>query len=211
MDVHKQIQDGFPAFNNYPYELQRKIDQRLSYLRNELEFLNTLAQDIILEIGCGHGHYLLSYAQAHPKTYCIGLDLLQKRIQLAQKKQIRANISTIKFLQGDAFEFLRCLPSNVKFSKIFILFPDPWPKRKHAQRRLISDKLLNQLKSHTQLDSSICIRTDNIQYMDTIKYCLQNHSDWTIDSKKPWDFESYSYFQNLKQSYSSIIATRVEI
>ena len=80
---------------------------------------------------CGHGHFLSAYAAAHPKTYCLGVDLVTQRIERANRKQTRLALQNLAFLKADVVETLASLPPYVQLAGIFVLFPDPWPKTRH--------------------------------------------------------------------------------
>ena len=56
---------------------------------------------ITLEIGCGHGHFLAAYAQAHPAELCIGIDLVTKRIEKGILKKSKNNIERLHFIKAD--------------------------------------------------------------------------------------------------------------
>ena len=122
--------------------------------------------NIDLEIGCGHGHWLNAYSQNNRGSFCIGIDLISKRIRKAQTKKDRYQNNNLFFLKADAIDFISYKPNNILFNNIFIFFPDPWPKRKHHRRRLIQFSFLNLLKLHTNRNSKIFFRTDHQDYFD---------------------------------------------
>ena len=66
----------------------------------------------VLEIGCGHGHYLSDYASAHPEEHCIGIDLLNRRVEKADRKKEKRELSKLQFLKAEAVEFLETLPER---------------------------------------------------------------------------------------------------
>lgn len=119
---------------------------RLAALRAEFAMLwQTWPTEITLEIGCGHGHFLNAYAQAHPDEHCLGLDLLADRIARAQKKARRAGLTNLAFFHAEARLLLEALPAPVRLGRIFILFPDPWPKRRHHKNRIMQPEFLQTL------------------------------------------------------------------
>lgn len=83
-----------------------------------------------LEIGCGHGHWLNAYSDAHLDTICVGIDLISKRILRSNNKKFNNKRKNISFFKAEANEFLLYKPSNYRIRNTFILFPDPWPKKK---------------------------------------------------------------------------------
>ncbi len=115
---------------------------------------------LIFEVGCGHGHFLSAYAAAHPAVQCLGVDLVTQRIERANRKQTRLNLANLAFLKADAAETLACLPIYVTLAGIFVLFPDPWPKKRHHHRRLLQTNLLDALTARAVGGGWLAIRTD---------------------------------------------------
>jgi len=99
--------------------------------------------DITFELGCGHGHWLAAYAAAHPDEFCVGIDLITHRVERSVRKQTLGKLDNVIFLKAEATEFLEALPPAVVLRKIFILYPDPWPKKKHHKHRFIQTSSLD--------------------------------------------------------------------
>jgi len=98
---------------------------------------------LVLEAGCGNGHFLAEYARMFPLSDCIGIDIRERRIVRAcRKAEIIANL---RFFRGDAFALLRGYFSNTEFTNIFVNFPDPWPKYRHRDKRLNTEGHLAEL------------------------------------------------------------------
>ncbi|MDR0353526.1 MAG: SAM-dependent methyltransferase [Opitutaceae bacterium] len=202
-------------------------DARLAALRETLAALLRGQPRITLEIGCGHGHFLTAYAAAHsvplsafhqlsadgqpPQTpFCVGIDLIGERIARARRKAVRARLeSRLAFLQAEAGEFLASLPDGTGFADIFILFPDPWPKRRHHKNRLIQPQILSALAARSGPGTRLCFRTDYAPYFEDAWETMAAHADWKIDSALPWPFEQDTVFQNRAKMYQSFIARRV--
>lgn len=158
-----------------------------------------------LEIGCGHGHWLNAYSDFNIDTICIGIDLISKRILRSNNKKLNNGRNNVSFFKAEANEFLLYKPSNFKIRNTFILFPDPWPKKKHYKRRLIQENFLSLLRNNTASESFIFFRTDHIDYYTWTLQKLRESKSWEIIDK-PWPFEHESYFQNLLPNYKSIIS-----
>lgn len=94
------------------------------------------------EIGSGHGHFLAAYAHAHPAELCIGIDIIGERVERAQRKRDRASLANLHFIHAEARLFLETLPADATFSRLFILFPDPWPKLRHHKHRIMQPDFL---------------------------------------------------------------------
>ena len=151
---------------------------------------------INLEIGCGHGHWLTSFAPLCDNDLFVGIDLLSKRIRKADRKKELLNLKNIFFLKAEATEFLEALPENLYISNTFIMHPDPWPKKKHHKNRLIQDSFLKALHNRSKHGSKLFFKTDHEPYFDWTKKILSLSSLWKLGSEN-WPHEAPSYFQEL--------------
>ena len=163
----------------------------------------------VLEIGCGHGHFLAAYAAAHPKQFCVGIDLKNKRLHKSDQKREKRELNNLHFLKAEAGEFIEALDPNVRLNRIFILFPDPWPKKRHHKRRLIQDDFLSALCAHTSQEGNIYFRTDYQPYYEWTSEKIELSPDWIRDEKESWPFEEESYFEQILGEHRSFIARRI--
>lgn len=203
---------------NWASKLTRKLIEEPEYLRGIQRRIETLKADIkevlsgidtlTLEFGCGHGHYLTAYAEAHPEEQCLGLDLITKRIEKANAKSEKRNLSNVRFLKAEALELLSVFPDTVQIGKVFMLFPDPWPKKRHYKNRMIQSSFLSDLAQKCPKDAQFFYRTDHAGYFEWTKEHFEQHSDWEIDAETPWPFEQTSYFQDMMDSWQSLVARR---
>jgi tRNA (guanine-N7-)-methyltransferase len=167
----------------------------------------------VLELGCGHGHFLTAYAAAHPGTSCLGVDRISLRITRAQRKQSRAQLSNLAFLKADAAETLAALPAHVKLFGIFVFFPDPWPKHRHHKHRLLQTPLLDALAARALPHAWLALRTDHAEFFAWAQANLATHPAWQsagqqISPTTPWPFEHPTVFQERQGAYQSLVATR---
>jgi tRNA (guanine-N7-)-methyltransferase len=163
---------------------------------------------IIFEIGCGHGHFLSAYAAAHTEQRCLGVDLVTQRIERANRKQTRLGLHNLAFLKADASETLDCLPAHVRLAGVFVLFPDPWPKRRYEHRRLLQTCLLNALTARADLGTWLALRTDDSAFFNWANKQITNQLSFKIDPLASWPFEHTSYFQEIKGVHQSIVAMK---
>lgn len=193
-----------------PIEEARIIDSnRRQELKTQLdECLREAPKSITLEIGCGHGHFLVAYAAAHPQEYCIGIDIIEDRLDRAERKQRRVELTNISFLRADAIMLLETLPETVRLGSIFVLFPDPWPKRKHHKNRLIRPDFLNILAKKADFGAKLHFRTDHDSYFEKALEIVAEHPDWNL-SDATWPFECETVFQERAESHQSWSAQNV--
>lgn len=100
--------------------------------------------DVWLEVGFGGGEHLLAQALAHPTIGFIGCEpFINGMAKLLSEIETRG-IKNIRLFDQDAMELLGALPER-SIGRVFLLYPDPWPKRRHNKRRFVSDESLTLL------------------------------------------------------------------
>ena len=183
---------------------------RIDALRRILEE-RLIGQDrITLEIGSGHGHFLTGYAAVRPQQFCVGIDIIQDRWERSERKRGRAAVENLAFFRAEAREFLTALPANVLLAEIFILFPDPWPKRRHHKNRIIQPDVLDELAQRCVPGARLYFRTDHAEYFDAARQTVSAHPAWSTLPTGEWPFELPTVFQTRAPSYQSLIAERRE-
>lgn len=183
------------------------LDARRAELRAQLAPALGGRTRVTLEIGCGHGHFLTAYANAHPEALCLGIDLAGDRVDRAVRKRDRAQLRNLHFFQAEARLFVATLPPEVSLEDIYILFPDPWPKLRHNKHRIIQADFLASLATRTMPGGRLCFRTDHAAYFDAGHATLRAHPDWEIVAE-PWPFEFTTVFQSRAPEFHSVIARR---
>ncbi len=182
-----------------------RVAQRQASLRDFSGETFASGPPIILEIGSGHGHFLTAYAGTFPTSICIGLDIISERIQRAMRKRNRAKLANLHFVHANAEDFLATLPLQTRLADIFILFPDPWPKRRHHKNRIMQTGFLNRLAVFCTPETLLHFRTDDSVYFQTTEALLQAHPRWQIVDE-PWKFEHETVFQRRAPVYQSLLA-----
>ncbi len=97
-----------------------------------------------LEIGCGHGEFISQMAQLHPDEDFVGLELDHLRVNKCAHKCLKLGAANVRLYAGEAENLVARLP-DAAFRRIYILFPDPWPKAAHRRRRLVNRAFLLEL------------------------------------------------------------------
>ena len=194
---------AFFALLHVPLEFYDSLlEKRLAALR--ADFFPRLpaagGKPLTIELGCGHGHYLTAYAGARPEEFCIGLDLLADRIARAERKANRAKLSNLAFVQAEATLFLSALatlPERAPLRRVFVLFSDPWPKRRHWKHRVLQTELLDMLSTLTEAGAALHFRTDHPDYFNYASEVVASHGAWRLAAPEeaPWPFEHVSVFE----------------
>ena len=108
---------------------------------NACEIFDPAADDVRLEIGFGGGEHLAAEAQSFPATGFIGCEPYVNGMAKILAQIEAGNIGNIRLLAGDAAELLAWLPQS-SLSRIDLIHPDPWPKRRHWKRRFVQDRTI---------------------------------------------------------------------
>lgn len=175
--------------------LRRVGDWFVNTLNPSLE--NNCNTSFNFEIGCGHGHWLTSYAKKKPSENFVGIDLISKRIDKANSKVGKRNLSNVCFCKAEANEFLEFC--DYELSNTFIMYPDPWPKKRHFKRRLIQLPFLELLAKKTQYDGKLYFMTDHTDYFNWSRNMISDSKYWELTEEK-WPHDELSYFQNILPS-----------
>jgi len=165
-------------------------------------------EPFVFEIGCGNGHFLTAYAKAHPDQICVGVDLSKDRIERSEKKRARLGQGNTFFVRAEAGDFLAVLPAAAAFKAVYMLFSDPWPKRRHHKNRLLQTKLLTAVAKHCAPGTPFYFRTDHTEYYHAASKEFTPQSGWRL-TDHPWGFEQETLFQVRAESFHSLVAIRV--
>lgn len=121
---------------------------------------STIPGEIMLEIGCGKGAFILELAKRFPETNFVALEKVSDVILLAAEKIKNEGLKNVSFLNCDALQIPEYIEDGC-VSRIYLNFSDPWPRLKHAKRRLTSPKYLELYKKLLNPDGAIFFKTDN--------------------------------------------------
>ncbi|MDJ1407669.1 MAG: tRNA (guanosine(46)-N7)-methyltransferase TrmB [Candidatus Midichloria sp.] len=152
----------------------------------------SLDNELKLEIGFGDGSHMIKRALSEPKTLFVGCEVYLNGIANVLKAIKQYNIKNIVLFNGDARDLLKQVPSNI-FTTIYVLFPDPWPKKKHHKRRLVSLEFLNLLRDKLKaVSSTILIATDHRDYALYLQRLIENSGIKSVIGK-PDDWVETKY------------------
>ncbi|HXQ80829.1 MAG TPA: tRNA (guanosine(46)-N7)-methyltransferase TrmB [Opitutaceae bacterium] len=185
-----------------------RIAERRDLLRKVLLNVIPPSSRLVWEIGSGHGHFLVAYAAAHPGELCIGIDIASGRIARANRKRERARLKNLHFVRADADDFLEVMPRNARLAAIFILFPDPWPKRRHSKKRIIKPEFLGAAAAAAAPAARLYFRTDHEPYFREAAAAVRAHPDWEAVDPAAWPFDEPTVFQKRAERFFSLVAAR---
>lgn len=144
-------------------------------------------QDLRLEIGFGGGEHLAHEARAHPRVGFIGCEPFVNGIAKLLAIIDQERLANIRISDEDATKLLPRLP-DAAFGRVSILFPDPWPKRRHRKRRILSDETLAELARAMLPGAELRFATDIDDYAGWALARVMRSSDfrWTAERAEDW-------------------------
>jgi len=193
---------------DYKPEFLAVIAERRTALRAEVSALLPAPKAIVWEIGCGHGHFLVRYAELFPAKFCVGVDLILDRLERSGKKRDRAQLDNCHFVRAEAREFLLSLSPDITFAEIWVLFPDPWPKQRHHKNRLLQPEFFAALAQWAEAGTRLYFRTDFRAYFDEVAAFLPTLATWQPAPNPDWPLEHETVFQARATRFHSLVALR---
>ena len=123
---------------------------------------------LFLDIGAGMGRFLMAEAEKHPDVRFLGIDpdyqCVKKNItKLDNREKRKVPLSLVRFFFGSVYHVLPHLPPN-SVDRAYVNYPDPWFKRRHIKRRLVTQKLFDSLLPLLKPGAQIFIQTDIDDY-----------------------------------------------
>lgn len=144
-----------------------------------------------LEIGFGGGEHLAAEARAHPARGYIGCEAFRNGVAKTLALIDADRLSNVRIYEGDAHAAIEALPPQ-SLAGVFLLYPDPWPKRRQRKRRFLSDDALQRLARVMEPGAELFFATDiddnagwtlaRILRSPAFTWNAQNAEDW----RKPW-------------------------
>ena len=124
---------------------------------------------VTLEIGFGNGDNLLAMAAAEPHADFLGIEVHRPGIGRLLSRIAEMTLSNLKVIRDDAVEVLQNHVAAAAFERVLILFPDPWPKRRHHKRRLLKPAFIDTLADKMCAHGVLHLATDWHEYADSMR------------------------------------------
>ena len=153
-----------------------------------------------LEIGFGGGEHLAAQAAANPGIGLIGSEVFLNGVGGALKQVEALGLANVRLFHEDVRRLLPALP-DASIARVFLLFPDPWPKARHAKRRFISSAMLDTLGRILVDGGELRMATDHPTYVRWALLHATSHPDFRWMAMGPEDW---------RQRPADAVATRYE-
>lgn len=136
-----------------------------------------------VEIGCNGGHVTLEWARRDPASAYVGLDWKFKQVYLAAEKARKRGIKNVFLLRAHAMRLDRIFGPR-EIDRLYLYFPDPWPKRSQNNNRLVQPEWLKRVSPLMKPDGIFHIKTDHPEYFDWMLNAFAAVRDtWRIESQ----------------------------
>ena len=143
--------------------------------------------EVRLEIGFGGAEHLVAQAQANPRVGYIGTDGFLNAIAKALVAIDERKLGNVRLYHGDASTLIDWLPA-LSLTRIDLLYPDPWPKRRHWKRRFVQDDSLKRLARLLKSGGEFRFATDIPSYAEHVLMRILRSDDftWTAQRADDW-------------------------
>jgi tRNA (guanine-N7-)-methyltransferase len=144
-----------------------------------------------LDLGAGDGGFALAYAKQHPEINLLAVERLLGRVRKIEKRAVRAGQQNLRIVRLEFGYLVRYLLPPGSISIAHILFPDPWPKRRHWPRRLMQPDFVRDLAVALKPRGELRFTTDHDHYFETATQAIRDAKvlqsapewDWSVDPK----------------------------
>lgn len=125
---------------------------------------------LTLEIGFGGGEHLLHMASVNPGHDFLGIEVWPPGVTAFMQRVAEAGLTNVRVVKADAAHYIAGRVPNACLDEVYILFPDPWPKRRHHKRRLIKAEFLRMLSGKVKSGGIVRMATDWANYGEEMAY-----------------------------------------
>lgn len=121
-------------------------------------------QPMEVDLGCGDGSFLVGLAEAFPERRFLGVERLLGRVRKVSKKAERLGLENVKVLRLDSSYTLEWLLPKSRISRVHLLCPDPWPKKRHQKRRVVGEDFVRGLERVLEPGGEFLFKSDHSDY-----------------------------------------------
>ena len=133
-------------------------------------------RDLVLEVGCGDGEAAMAFAEAHPGTDVLAVDVHTPGVAQLLERAAREGLPNLFVERADALELLDGPLGAGSLAGVHLFFPDPWPKPRHHKRRFVRDDVLDLLADRLRPGGTLLVATDVDDYARWAVARLDGHA-----------------------------------
>lgn len=144
-------------------------------------------RDLWLEIGFGAGEHLAWQARAHPEIGMIGCEPFVTGVAGLLRRIRDEGLDNVRIFTDDARLLLEALPPQ-SLGRAFVLFPDPWPKKRHHKRRIVAPRTLEAFAAALKDGAELRVSSDDAPYVRWILEHVRGHPAFEWPARTPGDW-----------------------
>ena len=155
-------------------------------------------QPISIEFCSGNGEWIIEKAKAYPDRTWVAVEMQFARVRKIWSKSQNAGLKNLFIVCGKAQIFSKFYLDASQVNEIYVNFPDPWPKKRHAKHRLIQPEFVKEMERIASPDATAAFVTDDAPYADQMHTIMQDASGWdVIQNSVLTDSHGPSFFDRL--------------
>ena len=141
-----------------------------------------------IDLGCGDGSFLVAMASHYPERNFLGVERLLGRVRKVIRKAEKSSLLNLKVLRLELSYTIEWLLPDHCASRMHLLFPDPWPKKKHHKRRMVNQSFCESLVRILKKDGEFLFKTDHPDYFEESMLTLKN---FDLLKQVPWNTDDF--------------------
>lgn len=162
-----------------------------------IDFLGAFGRraPVMLEIGFGNGDTLATLAAQHPENNYLGIEVHRPGVGRLLARLETEGLNNVRVLCADAREMLAQHVPDESLSAVYVLFPDPWPKKRHHKRRLVQPDFIELLRRKLKPGGRLYLATDWSTYAEHMQAVLAAQAQGfvstdAVDTRPPTKYEA---------------------
>lgn len=137
-----------------------------------------------LDLGSGDGSFLVEMARRAPERHFLGIERLLGRVRRTCRRLARVGAANARIIRVESQYLLQYLMPKASVSVIHVMFPDPWPKRRHNHKRLIQTEFLDVAREVLVPCGELRLTTDDLPYFNHMRKVFGAHAGFV---EEPWE------------------------
>jgi tRNA (guanine-N7-)-methyltransferase len=148
--------------------------------RLDLEKIFGRVAPLHVDLGCGDGAFLCAMAERMPEKNFLGIERLLHRVRSSMRKSAKIDSDNVCVLRLETSYVIRHLLPPGSVEAFYLLFPDPWPKRRHHRRRIVTPEFLRAIADALVDQGTFHTATDQADYFEQISRLAGQSNDFEI-------------------------------
>ncbi len=149
-----------------PDEIRFVPEDYFRRLRPEEIFPGASERPLEVDLGCGEGSFLVGMAENFPERTFLGVERLLGRVRKVCCRAVKLGLDNLRVLRLESAYTVEWLLPEASVSRVHLLFPDPWPKKRHHRRRIVTTDFLGRIGGILVPEGEFIFKTDDPEYFE---------------------------------------------